>query len=394
MEGCTKSFFRDSHLKAHMLSHSSEKTLQCAHCAKGFNTRQHLHRHEKTHFPTMECTYEGCDAKFRRQSQLRKHISDVHTMSKRFKCPHEGCARDFNHQSRMDMHIFKKHSAVPRYHCSHENCDEKLFTWSALQAHIKTNHKRIPCDLCGKLCAGPAAIAEHAKEVHGDLSLAIGWQCLEPECTFSCENSMKLLSHYQRIHGYVPEKLTSDIGAAVIDHSNQIEQLTTPHSIISSAASTPTGQPGDHLVHEFYLNRAVSAEPIDNRFHQMGQQKMAIKGINIIDIITGAGYENGRELICPADNCPYRFSRAYDLDRHVQSMHPDIHSPASVTSSSGSHNLVGAPSGLEDFHVVDAEDHGEISIIDPMILGENTHHHNDGSLVKQEHIDHDVAVAL
>jgi general transcription factor IIIA len=46
------------------------------------------------------------------------------------------------------------------------------------------------------------------------------------------------------------------------------------------------------------------------------------KEVGVIDEIAGTGYEEtGRDIPCSVDGCEWRFTREYDLNRHVRSMH-------------------------------------------------------------------------
>ncbi|ANB13226.1 Pzf1p [Sugiyamaella lignohabitans] len=295
VEGCSKAFLRDSHLKVHLLSHTDDKPRHCSVCGKGFNTNQHLNRHEKTHYATHICSYEDCGQSFYRHSQLRRHISAVHTLIKNFKCTHEGCSKEFNQQGRLNLHISKNHSPFPRYHCGHDGCEEKLSTWSALQAHIKTNHKKVPCQLCGKLCSGPAAIEQHMK-VHAmddQNALLDGyviqiWECAEDQCLANMgptyQTREELVSHYQNIHGFVPESLLHVDSTAA----------TTPASTSVSTSHTPS----------------VSGD----------SPEIELPDFSILSRLTGADYEK-RPIPCEVPGCNYRFSRQYDLKRHLSSIH-------------------------------------------------------------------------
>jgi general transcription factor IIIA len=312
---CRKAFLRESHLKVHLLSHTKEKPLHCSICGKGFNTNQHLNRHEKTHFPTHKCSYDGCSESFRRHSQLRKHICEVHTKSKQFPCTHDGCTRQFDTQYRLGLHITKSHSPFPRYHCGQPGCTERFFTWTSLQSHIKSSHKKTPCELCGKLCSGPDAVAQHMK-IHEQEALVRAWQCAESECDVKFESRDALINHYDDFHGFVPDSLKH---VYVTDDTPEPIKDTEPE---------PSGET-DALIAR----------------------------------ISGAGYDTNRTIECQVPGCVYRFFREYDLRRHMEGFHSrplgDDDEPKEDESIVES---------LEEFHVVQARDGGEFEIIDPAIL--------------------------
>lgn len=54
-------------------------------------------------------------------------------------------------------------------------------------------------------------------------------------------------------------------------------------------------------------------------------RKRVTKEVGVIDEIAGTGYEaTGRDIACIVDGCEWRFTREYDLQRHLGSMHKDI----------------------------------------------------------------------
>ena len=52
------------------------------------------------------------------------------------------------------------------------------------------------------------------------------------------------------------------------------------------------------------------------------ERKGRVKEINLVDEIVGIGYEeSGRDIVCSEEGCRWRFTRDYDLKRHLVSMH-------------------------------------------------------------------------
>jgi hypothetical protein len=54
------------------------------------------------------------------------------------------------------------------------------------------------------------------------------------------------------------------------------------------------------------------------------ERKKIVKAVSTIDEIAGTGYEEtGRDIMCTVTGCAYRFTREYDLKRHLASLHED-----------------------------------------------------------------------
>lgn len=54
------------------------------------------------------------------------------------------------------------------------------------------------------------------------------------------------------------------------------------------------------------------------------ERKKLVKAVNALDEIAGTGYEEtGRDIRCTVTGCAYRFTREYDLKRHLTSAHKE-----------------------------------------------------------------------
>jgi hypothetical protein len=43
----------------------------------------------------------------------------------------------------------------------------------------------------------------------------------------------------------------------------------------------------------------------------------------VLERLTGIKYAVKRQLACPVDGCKKRFMRDYDIERHIESFHPE-----------------------------------------------------------------------
>lgn len=133
-----------------------------------------------------------CSSKFRRKTQLRKHMF-AHTGNYRYKCME--CDKGF-----LQLGHLKRHENSHKWRqCNH--CDETFEKWSTLVAHKQKEHAKVEirCTVCNKVFHSKRGLKHH-KQTHIQLEDRNIYQCTFNGCTKFFFQRKNMLAHFKSKH--------------------------------------------------------------------------------------------------------------------------------------------------------------------------------------------------
>ncbi|KAF2205918.1 hypothetical protein GQ43DRAFT_384947 [Delitschia confertaspora ATCC 74209] len=337
-EGCGKTFPRKEHLTRHIDSaHANIRQFKCdwEGCGKELLTAGHLRRHKQSHEKQemFRCRdYPPCNETFRKQTTLDAHIRSKHLDMNPYACTHtdpttgQPCTAAYSKEGALRKHIANLHSGN-RYTCNICTPDETLAfkdgpmspasepvgfpTYSALQAHISEVHPPM-CNECHKKFATIATLRAHIEIIHeappgGNPS----FPCPEPGCERSFTKRGNLNVHVQSVHQKVKRFICGecDLSKSSVPQIKEWNGNTACGQAFGAKCTLEQHIQTQHLSIKLNKKHIRQAKK---------QGRRRAPAPSALAMLTGVGYDEGRDVACLIPGCEHRYQRDYELRLHLR----------------------------------------------------------------------------
>lgn len=348
--GCDKTFPRKDHLQRHLKNAHKDpattRTYVCDwdRCGKSFTSNGRLQRHKDAHESKFYCTeHPPCAASFRTEKTLQAHVKSDHLEVKPYPCTHIDpetglrCTNGYQQEGALQRHIAREHTArpdgipdnghfcmicilpgtesdvihtetgeavtVPKQPLSFASADE-------LAEHTLESHPPV-CSECGQTFKNSCTLKSHFDTVHADPAEQPRFPCPKPGCDNVFTRKHNLTVHIQAVHDKMMKYFcTSDSQRA----SKHADLVGWDGSNACGAAFKVKSSLDQHIrTHHLGLkNRKETRKAAKSK-----------KNTNpsMLTLLTGVGYEKGRDVPCLVAPCEYRFYMDRDLRRHLRAAH-------------------------------------------------------------------------
>ncbi|CEL56273.1 Transcription factor IIIA OS=Schizosaccharomyces pombe (strain 972 / ATCC 24843) GN=sfc2 PE=2 SV=1 [Rhizoctonia solani AG-1 IB] len=356
---------------------ASAVTVQSQVCGQRFWTSQHLRAHELAiHHGEKPYKCTLCPLAFAKHGALRLHTAETHSPpgTKPYQCEHAGCTQSFATNQKLKAHV-KVHDAT-RYACAHRDCSSdtsntaQFPTWSLLQEHMRSAHPPIcPYQVCnGRTFTSSKGLRGHLK-THRDRELEANY-CAGSSDTSHKRPYLEADSTSEPSEPPLKRRRGGEVGRDWLcpidscDKAFKSKRAQQDHVRVSHEGQRKFECPSDGCNKTFGYKHVMQRHL--ERHHRLQDndpvlikpaspdQKGATNASRIISLITGQDYDElppssnanaahrPRVINCPWPNafettkpphsttsptidtlakCAFKFSRAYDLRRHLRSAH-------------------------------------------------------------------------
>ncbi|XP_078732925.1 uncharacterized protein LOC144947588 isoform X1 [Lampetra fluviatilis] len=161
---CGKTYRYAGGLRRHQLSHApaGERSFECGKCGKAFGSQWAAVRHERNHAAERVFRCPACPRTFTQPDSLARHGA-VHTGTRAYAC--HLCPKAYTQSATLHKHL-RWHSGARPFVCG--RCGRTFARSDVLAKHARTHTGERPylCHECGLPFARAFTLDEHVKRMH------------------------------------------------------------------------------------------------------------------------------------------------------------------------------------------------------------------------------------
>lgn len=347
--GCTKDFPRKDHLQRHLKNAHPDTELERGFvcdwegCGKSFTSSGRLQRHKDVHESKFYCTgYPPCNEHFRKEKTLEAHIKAQHLEVKPFPCTYvdneagERCKKGYETEGALRKHIVKIHAdgkdENDRYLCmtcippgtAYETIQTdtgatmnipkeplSFITKEELLAHSRDQHPPV-CSLCGVTFGNTFNLKIHLESMHANPEDQPQYPCPKQGCEKVFNRQHNLNVHIRCVH---EQKAQFFCTSECLKNSKHPDLSNWDGKNACGAAFKAKSSLDQHIrMHHLAL-------PNRKAMRKKAKANKAAPEPSMLTLLTGVGYEKGRDVQCVVHDCEYRFYMDRDLRRHLRATH-------------------------------------------------------------------------
>lgn len=245
-------------------------------CTKKFNRPIRLVAHKRSHTNERPfiCEYDGCDKAYTESKHLTQHVKGTHLQERPYVCDWPDCNKSFLTGTRLKRHK-EAHEGHDRFRCTEfPPCNQTFRKHQTLDRHIRTDHKHLPAFSCS----------------HTDTRI-------NKQCTAGFDTAGALRKHEDRVHGSL--RFFCD-------------ECKLPDGTSSLGFRTKTE-----------LTKHVKTTHLNCLFCELSFQSQEDLLEHTEDVHAEQSLPNKpqKKLVCTQDGCGKTFTKKYNLDVHIRTIH-------------------------------------------------------------------------